>query len=752
MLLATDLDGTFLAGAPDDRQRLYQLINAHPEIKLAFVTGRGLEVVLPILSDPTIPIPDFIICDVGATVVDGRTRQAIQPLQSEIDARWPGERTVAEIMAGFPSLERQEVPQQRRCSYFCREDDVTSDIRRVANGLGCDVLFSAARYLDILPRGVSKGSTLAALARHVGIDPDAVLVAGDTLNDLSMYQQGFPGVCVGESEAALLTATRQSSHVLHSKLPGCGGILAALDHFGFLGPQGIEAELQAIQSRGKADLAMVYHRLPFDETVEDGRTVRKAPTSPNGIIPSLLSFFSTGRRGSWIAWSIHDARRAQPFETHVKFAPEQYPALTVARVPLSQQEVDIFYKRFSKEAFWPTLHTFWERAVFREEDWLVFLEVNRGFARRTAAETAEGATVWIHDYNLWMVPAFLRELRPDLKIAFFHHTYFPSADVFNVLPWRREIIGSLLQCDYIGFHIPRQAENFVDVARGVAPLNVVERKACAPRYLTFGCAVGLDEMTTAIEVHGRRIGLGAHPIGVDLARIGAILNAPVTSERIRCLQQQFANTRVILSIERLDYTKGTLEKLLAFEKLLEQHPELVGTVSLIAVCVPAAREMTVYDALQASIEGAVGRINGRFSTIDWTPVQFFFRPLPFNEVVAYYAAADIMWTTPLRDGLNLVCKEFVATHGLANTAGALVLSEFAGAAAELHGAVLTNPHDINDLAEKLYQGISMSRAEVEARMRQLFEVVEFNDIHRWGQDFLDAVEQVSGNSLLSCAQ
>mgnify|MGYP001240539475 CR=1 FL=1 len=752
MLLATDLDGTFLAGAPDDRQRLYQLINAHPEIKLAFVTGRGLEVVLPILSDPTIPIPDFIICDVGATVVDGRTRQAIQPLQSEIDARWPGERAVAEVMARFPSLERQEVPQQRRCSYFCREDDVTSDIRRVANGLGCDVLFSAARYLDILPRGVSKGSTLAALARHVGIDADAVLVAGDTLNDLSMYQQGFPGVCVGESEAALLTATRQSSHVLHSKQPGCGGILAALDHFGFLGPQGIEAELQAIQSRGKSDLAMVYHRLPFDETVEDGRTVRKAPTSPNGIIPSLLSFFSTGRRGSWIAWAIHDARRAQPFETHVKFAPEQYPSLTVARVPLSKQDVDIFYKRFSKEAFWPTLHTFWERAVFREEDWLVFLEVNRGFARRTAAETAEGATVWIHDYNLWMVPAFLRELRPDLKIAFFHHTYFPSADVFNVLPWRREIIGSLLQCDYIGFHIPRQAENFVDVARGVAPLNVVESKACAPRYLTFGCAVGLDEMSTAIEVHGRRIGLGAHPIGVDLARIGAILHAPATAERIRCLQQQFANTQIILSIERLDYTKGTLEKLLAFEKLLEQHPELVGTVSLIAVCVPAAREMTVYDALQASIEGAVGRINGRFSTIDWTPVQFFFRPLPFNEVVAYYAAADIMWTTPLRDGLNLVCKEFVATHGLANTAGALVLSEFAGAAAELHGAVLTNPHDINDLAEKLHQGITMSRAEVEARMRQLFEVVKFNDIHRWGQDFLDAVEQVAGNKHASASE
>lgn len=743
MLLATDLDGTFLAGPPEDRQRLYQLINAHPEIKLAFVTGRGLEVVLPILSDPTIPIPDYIVCDVGATVVDGRTRQPVQPLQSEIDARWPGERVVAEAMAAFAGIERQEVPQQRRCSYFCGAADVTPEISRLAATLGCDVLFSADRYLDILPRGTSKGSTLTALVRLSGIDTDAVLVAGDTLNDLSMFQHGFNGVCVGDSEPALLAATRGLSHVLHAERAGCGGILDALAHFGFLGPRGAAAALLDSGDRGKADLAMVYHRLPFEETVEEGRTVRRRPTSPNGIIPSLLSFFSAGRPGSWVAWAIHDARRAQPFETHVEVDPERYPGLVAARVPLSKQEVDVFYKRFSKEAFWPTLHTFWERAVFREEDWQVFLDVNRLFARRTAAETAEGATVWIHDYNLWMVPAFLRELRPDLKIAFFHHTYFPSADVFNVLPWRREIVGSLLQCDYVGFHIPRQAENFVDVARGVAPLDVVERRACAPRYLSYGCAVGLDEVTTAIEVHGRRIGLGAHPIGVDLARIGGILDDARTGELTAALRAQVGDTRVILSIERLDYTKGTLEKLLAFERLLETRPELAGSVSLIAVCVPAAREMTVYDRLQTSIEGAVGRINGRFSTLSWTPVQFFFRPLPFEEVIAYYALADIMWTTPLRDGLNLVCKEFVATHGLAGSAGVLVLSEFAGAAAELHGALLTNPHDVKDLTDTLAQAITMSRPEIEARMRQLFEVVRHNDIHRWGQEFLDAVEAAS---------
>ena len=739
MLLATDLDGTFLAGDPEHRQRLYQLISGHPDIKLAFVTGRGLENVIPLLSDPLIPAPDYIVCDVGATIVEGATRQAVQPLQNAIDARWPGERAVADAMAEFDRLERQDVPQQRRCSYFCGADAVTADISAVASGLGCEVLYSAERYLDILPQGVNKGSTLRALVDHLGIEPDQVLVAGDTLNDLAMYEHGFIGVCVGESEPALLDATADRARVLHSRHTGCGGILEALGHFNFLGPQGVEAELRAMEAPGKASLVMVYHRLPYEEAIEDGKAVRRRPASPNGILPTLLSFFGDGRKGSWVAWSTHDPRKPG-FQVHTDVDRQKYPELVAARVPLSKSDVDIFYKRFSKEAFWPTLHTFWERARFREDDWVVYLKVNRLFAERTAAEAAEGAVVWIHDYNLWMVPAYLRELRPDLKIAFFHHTYFPSADVFNVLPWRRDIVGSLLQCDYVAFHIPRQAENFVDVARGVAPVKVLETRACAPRYLTYGCAVGLDEMTTAIEVHGRRIGLGAHPVGLDVGRVKHILADAQTTRLMADLRAQLSGTRVILSVERLDYTKGTLEKLLAFEKLLETYPELQGKVSLVNVCVPAAKEMTIYQTLQTRIEQAVGRINGRFSRVGWTPVQFFFRAIPFEQLVAYYAMADVMWVTPLRDGLNLVCKEYVATQGLTGGRGVLVLSEFAGAAAELHGAVLTNPHDPYDLVEKCYFGLAMSRAEAEARLREMFGVIQHNDIHRWGQDFLDAVD------------
>lgn len=751
MLLATDLDGTFLAGDPEDRLSLYQTIAAHPEIKLAYVTGRSLEAVLPLLADPTLPQPDYIIADVGATLVHGDSLQPIQQLQSVVDARWPGETQVASVIEPF-GLERQDVPQARRCSYFCTPEQAANPaLREIADELGCDLLYSAELYLDFLPKGVNKGSSLQALADWLELSHDQVLAAGDTLNDLSMLSASFHGVCVGQSETALLEATANHSRTLHASRPGCGGILEAFAHFGFLGEHGIAAERRQAAQPGKAELVMVYHRLPYEEYRNAaGKLQRRRPTSPNGIIPTLLSFFGDGRPGSWVAWAVHEDGD-EPFDSHTTVDAERYPKLTAARVKLSKEEVDIFYKRFSKEAFWPTLHTFWERAIFNEDDWQVFLKVNRAFAERTALEAAEGAIVWLHDYNLWMVPAYLRELRPDLRIAFFHHTYFPSADVFNVLPWRRQIIGSLLQCDYIGFHIPRQVENFVDVARGVFPLKTLERQSCAPRFITYGCAVGLERMTTALDTGTRQVKLGAHPVGLDIDRVRNALEAPKIKELMGQLREEMKGVKLILSVERLDYTKGILEKLNAYERLLAENPELIGKVTLVTVCVPAAREMRVYDELQTQIEQAVGRINGRFARIGWTPLQFFFRSLPFEEVSAWYAMADVMWITPLRDGLNLVAKEFVAAQGLLGGRGVLVLSEFAGAAAELKGALLTNPHDPADLAQTCYLALNLPKSEAQARLRELFDIVCYNDIRRWGEDVLAGVAPTEEQPSLTLA-
>ncbi|MEB1386354.1 HAD family hydrolase [Xanthomonas campestris pv. campestris] len=367
MILATDLDGTFLAGSAEHRHQLYRLVDQHPEIRLIFITGRGLEAVMPLLTDPTIPRPDYVVCDVGATVVDGHTLQPLQPLQSMIDAHWPGEQVVAQAMRAFPQLQRQDVPQERRCSYFCDPHTLAplrAQIEQTARALGCDVLYSADRYLDILPPDTDKGRTLGALARQLELPRERILVAGDTLNDLSMYLAGFRGVCVGDSETALTQATAQLEATYHASAPGCGGILEAIAHFGLLADD--DPHVPAVQAprKGGAELVMVYHRLPYDEVVEHGELVRRAPRSPNGIIPSLLSFFEGGQRGSWVAWSVDDPKRG-PFQTHTEVDAQRYPTLTAARVPLSKSEVDIFYKRFSKEAFWPMLHVFWERALPR---------------------------------------------------------------------------------------------------------------------------------------------------------------------------------------------------------------------------------------------------------------------------------------------------------------------------------------------------------------------------------------------------
>jgi len=741
MLLATDLDGTFLAGATAKRTRLYRKVGSHPEISVVWVTGRGLEAVLPLLSDPALPRPEYVICDVGATVVRTSNMQPVQPLQSEIESRWPGEYAVSQAMARFEGLIRQDVPQQRRCSYYCEPAllaTLRADIEIQAALLDCEVLYSADRYLDILPRGTDKGSTLGALIAHIGIAPSRVLVAGDTLNDLSMYAAGFLGVCVGDSEPALLAATSALDNVLHAGKPGCGGILEAITHFGLVDAKQVSRYAPPVRESGNAELVMVYHRLPYEETVVDGQRVRRPHSSPNGIIPSLLSFFGDGHPGSWVAWSVDD-RKAGQFETHTEVDAQRYPHLTAARVPLTKSEVDVYYKRFSKEAFWPVINTFWERACFNEEDWQVFKRVNRRFAEATAAEAAHGATVWLHDYNLWMVPSILRELRPDLKIAFFHHTHFPASDIFNIIPWRREILGSLLACDYIGFQIPRHAENFVDTVRSSIPIEVASRVSCAPRFLTYGCAVGVETMATELQVGDRSVRLGAHPIGTDVGRIREVLASPKVRADVDKIRNEIGDRKLVLSIERLDYSKGILEKLQAFERLFEVEPDMQGKVTLVMVCAPAAKEMTIFRALQTQIEQAVGRINGRYSSLDWTPVRFFARPLPFEDVVAHYAAADVMWITPLRDGLNLVAKEFVAAHGVRGSSGVLVLSEFAGAAAELKGALLTNPHDPVDFIATLVQALTMTASEREGRQRSLFEIVFHYDLARWGQDFLAAV-------------
>ncbi|MBL7738388.1 MAG: glucosylglycerol-phosphate synthase [Chitinophagaceae bacterium] len=742
LLLATDLDGTFLGGLSVYKQQLYRLVRENKEISLVFVTGRGLETVIPLLRDPVIPEPDFIICDVGATIVNGQTLEPVQPLQADIESRWPGRLHLYNKLKKVKGLRWQEVPQARRCSFFYDESTDKEELYKIASSSACDVLLSAGKYADVLPSGVNKGSSLKKLISLLNIPADKILVAGDTLNDLSLYEAGYKGVVVGNAENKLVEITREMDHVYLAEKTGCGGILESLNHFHTFRKYYPEEGIQrSVSAHGDNQLLMVYHRLPYDIKEIDGDKKRIPPQSPNGIIPSLMGFFSSGRTGTWVAWEEVENRK----ETLRNIYPDEkrFPNLLVSRVGLTKRDVEIFYKVFSKEAFWPTIFSFIDKAAFNHQHWEHFVKVNRMFAERTAVEADHGATVWIHDYNLWMVPGVLRQLRPDLVIAFFHHTSFPPADIFNIIPWRGEIIGSLLQCDYIGFHIPRYVENFVDVVKSHMPVVVREESGCTDRFLTYSCPLGVESMTRAIEAGGRTVKLGAHPVGVNVDYIEELFSRSATVDAVKNIQGQLADKKVILSVERLDYVKGPLEKIYAFQEFLEEHPEFHGSAELINICTPPAKGMKIYEKIQQELEQAVGKINGKYSRLDWTPIHFFFRSFPFEEIISYYAVADVAWITPLRDGLNLVAKEYIAAQGFRkNRKGVLLLSEFAGASVELGYALRTNPYDRKSLKDGLLQALNMEESEKNMRMKRLFDSVKYFDIDHWANEFLEELKKV----------
>jgi glucosylglycerol-phosphate synthase len=494
-----------------------------------------------------------------------------------------------------------------------------------------------------------------------------------------------------------------------------------------------------------SDLIIVYHRQPYEEVEENGKIVLRENKSPNGIVPTLKSFFGHFEHGAWIAWKLAADPSKPEFETSIEVE-DAFGKYTVSRLPLSAGQVREFYHVTSKEAFWPILHGFKERYNYDPVDWPNFREVNWAFAEAAAAEAADNAVVWVHDYNLWLVPGYLRKLRPDLCIAFYHHTPFPSADVFNVLPWRKEIVESLIECDVVGFHIPRYAANFVQVARSLMDVTVERREAVNPRYVTDGTALTERSVPTILSHEGRTIQVSVAPVGVDLDFIKERASSTDTFKLSQSVREELGGSRLILSVGRTDYTKGGVQQLESFERVLEANPQLRGEVRLMHVSVSANRNMSAYEAIQSEIEQTAGRINGRFGTFEWQPIALISRAVPFESLIAYYQAADIAWITPLADGMNLVAKEFIASR--LDGDGVLVLSEFAGAAVELHSAVITNPFSHRSMDTAILEALAMPEDERRTRMALLRETVAKYDISAWGnqhQELFDGLRAAKGH-------
>ena len=489
-----------------------------------------------------------------------------------------------------------------------------------------------------------------------------------------------------------------------------------------------------------SSFVLVYHRSPFDEVVDaEGKRQWRDQKSPNGIIPTLRNLFRSQPSGTWIAWREEESGEADDETLTVEAGAASASAIRLRRIPLRKEQIGSFYHVTSKESIWPILHSFPSFFEVNNADLATFQEVNRRFAEAACNEAAHGASIWIHYYNLWLTPGYIRAIRPDVKISLFHHTPFPSSDVFSILPWREEILESLLCCDAVGFHIPRYAENFARAATSLLAVEKAAKTPVAKHFMPCGSALAQPDATPWLEYRGRRIQLVSTPVGTSPDVILSLRNSDPVQALIQSIEEGTKRGRqLILSASRVDYTKGNLEMLLAYERLLERRSDLHAEVVLVLACVAANTGMKVYEDTQRGIEETVGRINGRFSRIDWVPIRLTTQRISYEEMVAWFASADICWITPLRDGLNLVAKEYAAARK--GKGGTLVLSEFTGASVVMKGAVLTNPYSHRRMDEALEEALAMPADQQLTRMESMVNAVEHLNVDNWADEQLKAIQ------------
>jgi trehalose 6-phosphate synthase len=464
-----------------------------------------------------------------------------------------------------------------------------------------------------------------------------------------------------------------------------------------------------------AEFVVVANRLPVDlERLPDG--TERWKHSPGGLVSALEPFLRS-HSGAWVGW---------PGVADAEVAPFEDDGLLLHPVQLSAKEVEDYYEGFSNGTLWPLYHDVVAQPAFHRHWWNAYVRVNQRFADATAKIAAQGATVWVQDYQLQLVPAMLREQRPDLKIGFFLHIPFPPVELFMQLPWRTEIIRGLLGADLVGFHRPGGAQNFLWLARRLVGLE--------PSRGT----VGVRTRPGVVQVGDRTVRVGAFPISIDSAGLDALARKKETQARARQIREDLGNPkRILLGVDRLDYTKGIDVRIRALYELIADGRVNPEDVAMVQLATPSRERVDHYKTMRKDIEQSVGRINGEFGRVGKPVVHYLHQSVNREELVAFMSAADVMVVTPVRDGMNLVCKEYVACRY--DLGGALVLSEFAGAAAELTSAFLVNPHDLDGVKNALQAALDIDPAEGRRRMRALRRQVLTHDVDRWARSFLEAL-------------
>ncbi|MQA29873.1 MAG: bifunctional alpha,alpha-trehalose-phosphate synthase (UDP-forming)/trehalose-phosphatase [Luteitalea sp.] len=457
---------------------------------------------------------------------------------------------------------------------------------------------------------------------------------------------------------------------------------------------------------------IVSNRLPITTEVTDEAITF---TNASGGLATGLRGAHERSGGLWIGWPGIPSPLPEPQRAQLA---QQLRDRGIVPVHLTGEELREYYEDFSNGVVWPLFHYLLDRLPLGPTAWETYRRINQRFADETAASYQPGDVIWVHDYQLMLVPGMLRQRLPDARIGFFLHIPFPAAEIFRILPWRREILQGLLGADLVGFHTYSYLQHF---------------------SVAVGELAGMDPEDDGVWLDERRVQFGVFPMGVDAEYFRQLATSTAVLDASAELISQAAGRTIFLGVDRLDYTKGIPRRLMAFEALLRDDPSLHDRVRLVQVAVPSRETVASYQDFRKDVEELIGRINGAYGTLSAVPIHYLYQSVAPEQLVALYRAADVMLVTPLRDGMNLVAKEYVASR--VDDDGVLVLSEFAGAVDELREAVVVNAYDVDGLTAAMRQALEMPLAERRERMRAMRRRVAAYDVHRWANHFVGALSE-----------
>jgi trehalose 6-phosphate synthase/phosphatase len=467
-------------------------------------------------------------------------------------------------------------------------------------------------------------------------------------------------------------------------------------------------------------IIIVSNRLPVSVSKTDGGFAIQA--SSGGLATGLASFHRNSN-GIWIGWpgfTPPDNQGKNMLRQKLMTEFQCFPVF------LSPKEIKRYYDGFSNNTLWPLFHYFPARCSYETADWEIYQAVNRKFAQLVLEVAEPDDLIWIHDYHLLLLPQFIREALPEATIGFFLHIPFPSMEVFRYLPWRNEILQGMLGADLLGFHTYDYSRHFLS-----SVLRLIGKEH------NYGQIINANRIVT----------VNTFPMGINSAKFTEAVDSPPVTAKLEQLRASLTTEKMLLSVDRLDFTKGIPGRVKAYEQFLEKHPEWHGKITYVMLCVPSRDKIPQYQQLKREVDELVGRINGRFNTPAWTPILYMYRSVPFETLVSLYSHADLALVSPLRDGMNLVAKEYVACQSKARK-GMLILSETAGAAAELGEAILVNPNNIDEITTALSEGLSLSEADKIRAIRVMAKRINDYNIFRWAEDFIEQLLMVKENQKL----